>query len=172
MYNQQSKVIVMILHNVHDARDKVISAVYNLEAELKSITSLYNKLQRDLELHTIGYTCSTDNNICSSSSSSTLDTPSNDDITALLTLIKTTQLALQSITIRIDALIYIQDLLILLERVMNVLNSIRSDMKRMEQEMRNMMKKIDTSFIESKIEFGYSERIELPSIDGYDIYKR
>ncbi|MEM4192924.1 MAG: hypothetical protein QXR04_03205, partial [Candidatus Nitrosocaldus sp.] len=60
----------MILHNVHDARDKVISAVYNLEAELKSITSLYNKLQRDLELHTIGYTCSTDNNICSSSSSS------------------------------------------------------------------------------------------------------
>ncbi len=166
--------------NVHDARDKVIAAVSHLELELKSITSLYNKLQRDLELRTLGYTCScnSNNNICSSSNSSnsssgaSLDTPCNDDITALLTLMKTTQLALQSITIRIDTLIYIQELLMLLERTMNVLNSIRSDIKRMEQEMQSIMQKIGTSFIESKIEFGYSERIELPSIDGYDVYKR
>ncbi|GBC73125.1 hypothetical protein HRbin04_00521 [archaeon HR04] len=163
--------------NVYDARDKVVSAVSHLELELKSITSLYNKLQRDLELRTLGYTCScnSNNNICSSSNvsssssnSASLETPCNDDITALLTLMKTTQLALQSITIRIDTLIYIQELLMLLERTMNVLNSIRSDIKRMEQEMQSIMQKIGTSFIESKIEFGYSERIELPTIDGYD----
>ncbi|MEM4398328.1 MAG: hypothetical protein QXV18_00770 [Candidatus Nitrosocaldus sp.] len=159
----------MILNrNMYDARDKVISAVSHLEMELKAINSLYNKIQRDLELHTIGYPTKHSNNGRSSNAlfnGSTQDNNSDDDITTLLTLLQTTQLALQSITIRIDALIYIQELLILLEKTMNILNSIRSDIKRMEQGMQRIMKSIGTSFIESKVEFGYSERIELPRID-------
>ncbi|MEM0030349.1 MAG: hypothetical protein QW572_00760 [Candidatus Nitrosocaldus sp.] len=159
----------MILNrNMYDARDKVISAVSHLEMELKAINSLYNKIQRDLELHTIGYPTKHSNNGRSSNAlfnGSTQDNNSDDDITTLLTLLQTTQLALQSITIRIDALIYIQELLILLEKTMNILNSIRSDIKRMEQGMQSIMKSIGTSFIESKVEFGYSERIELPRID-------
>ncbi|MEM3034330.1 MAG: hypothetical protein QXL23_01700 [Candidatus Nitrosocaldus sp.] len=159
----------MILNrNMYDARDKVISAVSHLEMELKAINSLYNKIQRDLELHTIGYPTKYSNNGRSSNAlfnGSTQDNNSDDDITTLLTLLQTTQLALQSITIRIDALIYIQELLILLEKTMNILNSIRSDIKRMEQGMQSIMKSIGTSFIESKVEFGYSERIELPRID-------
>lgn len=155
----------MILNrNMHDSREKVVSALSHLEMELKSINSLYNRLQRDLEVHTIGYPSMN----CSSDSIDTrLSTHvHNDDITALLTLLKTAQLALQNITIRIDALIYLQELLMLLERVMDTLDSIRSDIKRMEQYMQGMMNSIGTSFIESKVEFGYSERIELPKIDG------
>lgn len=164
----------MILNrNMYDARDKVVSAVSHLEMELKAINSLYNKLQRDLELHTIGYPSrhgsssdgTNNDNDSRGSTSFNSSTPDNDDITTLLTLIKATQLALQNITIRIDALIYIQELLILLEKAMDILNSIRSDIKKMEQGMQSIMKSIGTSFIESKIEFGYSERIELPRVD-------
>ncbi len=157
--------------NMHNTRDKVVSAVANLEMELKAINSLYNKLQRDLELHTIGYTTKYSNYSGSSSSSDALFNTTHssgcedNDITTLLTLLQATQLALQNITIRIDALIYIQELLILLEKAMSILNSIRSDIKRMEQGIQSIMRSIGTSFIESKVEFGYSERIELPRID-------
>ncbi|MFN4337222.1 MAG: hypothetical protein ACK4FV_06555 [Candidatus Nitrosocaldus sp.] len=157
---------MIVNRNMYNARDKVVSAVAHLEMELKAINSLYNKLQRDLELHTIGYTTKH-----SDKGSDTIFNTSHNsgyednDITTLLTLLQATQLALQNITIRIDSLIYIQELLILLEKTMSILNSMRSDIKRMEQEMQSIMRSIGTSFIESKIEFGYSERIELPRID-------
>ncbi|MCS6767899.1 MAG: hypothetical protein RMJ59_01670 [Candidatus Nitrosocaldus sp.] len=155
----------MILNrNMHDARDRVLSAVSHLETELKAINSLYNKMQRDLELRTIGYVSRHDG---STTPDNSITDEGVDDITALLTLMKTTQLVLQSITIRIDALIYMQELLMLLGRAMSILNSIRSDIKRIEQSMQSMMQSIGTSFIESKVELGYNERMELPRIDEH-----
>ncbi len=146
----------------NDPRKRIVDALYELEVELRRINSIHNKIQ-DSFMHRFGLTC---NHLTHVSDSC------NDNDEQVLRLIEMIRIALSNIILRIETLTYLHEVLLLLERVLNILTSIKRDVYHLGNSMNDILDGIGLGFISVNIDIEYSTPshiIELPYIDGYNI---
>lgn len=146
----------------NDPRRRIVDALYELEVELRRINSIHNNIQ-DGFMHRFGLTYNHSTNASNSCNN-------NDE--QVLTLIEMIRMVLSNLTLRIETLTYLHEVLLLLERVSNILTAIKRDVYNLGNSMSDILDGIGLGFINVNIDIEYStpsHNIELPCIDGYSI---
>ncbi len=161
----------------NDPKRRIINALYELEFEIRTINSIHNRIENDF-INRFGLTHSNDYNNISTYISNLNDRlddhvytyNSNDDL-IILTLIDMIRIILSNIKLRMETLVYLNEILSLLERTLRTLNTIKKDVNHLSDTMNNILNCIGLELINVNIEYTTPSKvtIELPCIDGNSI---
>ena len=143
----------MLKKNI-DLKERTYQAMSDLEMELKAMHSLHNRLQ------------STVNDALASamkSDSKELAThyiEEYDDLVNLLNIVKSAEILLQNLSVKIDSARYLQELVVILDSAMISLRVIKSDISRVVPAIDTTLDKISNSITDIRADLKIKELIK------------
>jgi hypothetical protein len=134
-----------------DLKERTYQAMSDLETEIKAIHSLRNRLQTNV------------NDLLSSAMKSDNKQFAEhymeeyDDLSNLLSIVKSAEMLLQNLSVKIDSARYLQELVATLNSAMLSLRIVRSDIRRIIPSIDITLERIGTSIMELKQEMQIRE---------------
>jgi len=146
-----------------DLKERTYQAMGDLETEIKSMHSLRNRLQ------------STVNDALASAMKSDNKEMANhyieeyDDLVNLLNIVKSAEMLLQNLSVKIDSARYLQEFVVILDSAMISLRVIKSDISRIVPAVDTTLDTISNSIMEIKADLKIKELVkhekdELPAV--------
>jgi len=142
-----------------DLKERTVQAMYNLETEIKAIHSLRNRLQKNVNDSLL--------EAVKSDEPTTHYLDEYDDLVKLLNIVKSAEMLLQNLSVKIDSTQYLQEFVNILDSAMRSVYTIKSDISRIVPVVDSTLDRINNSIMEMKTELKINEiavrrRYELP----------
>ncbi|MFQ5941724.1 MAG: hypothetical protein ACE5KA_08520 [Nitrososphaerales archaeon] len=127
-------------------KERAFQAMKNLEIEIKEMHSLRNSLQTNVNDSLLG-AVKTDNEELTARY-----IYEYDDLANLLNMIKTTEMLLQNLSIKVDSACYLYEYVNILNSALNSVRVIRSDMSKIVPILDSALDRISSSIMEMRTE--------------------
>jgi hypothetical protein len=132
-----------------DLKERTVQAMYNLEIEIKAIHSLRNRLQKDVNDSLL--------EAVKSDEPTTHYLDECDDLVKLLNIVKSAEMLLQNLSVKIDSTQYLQEFVNILDSAMRSVYTIKSDISRIVPVVDSTLDRINNSIMEMKTELKINE---------------
>jgi hypothetical protein len=152
------------LKNSIDLKERTYQAMSDLETEIKTMHSLRNRLQSTVN-DALTSAMKSDNNELA-----THYIEEYDDLMNLLKIVKSAEILLQNLSVKIDSARYLQELVAILDNATISLRVIKSDISRVVPAIDTTLDKISNSITEIKTDLKIKELVrhendyELPAV--------
>jgi len=152
------------LKNGIDLKERTYQAMSDLETEIKAMHSLRNRLQSTVN-DTLASAMKSDNKELA-----THYIEEYDDLVNLLNIIKSAEILLQNLSVKIDSARYLQEFVVILDSAMISLRVIKSDISRVVPAIDTTLDTISNSIMEIRADLKIKELIkqekdyELPAV--------
>ena len=132
-----------------DLKERTVQAMYNLETEIKAIHSLRNRLQKNVNDSLL--------EAVKSDEPTTHYLDEYDDLVKLLNIVKSAEMLLQNLSVKIDSTQYLQEFVNILDSAMRSVYTIKSDISRIVPVVDSTLDRINNSIMEMKTELKINE---------------
>lgn len=132
-----------------DLKERTVQAMYNLEIEIKAMHSLRNRLQKNVNDSLL--------EAVKSDESTTHYLDEYDDLIMLLNIVKSAEMLLQNLSVKIDSTQYLQEFVNILDSAMRSVYTIKSDISRIVPVVDSTLDRINNSIMEMKTELKINE---------------
>jgi hypothetical protein len=137
-----------------DLKERTFQAMSNLETELKAMHSLRNRLQTNVN-DSLMQAMKSDNKELA-----THYIDEYDDLVNLLNIVKSAEILLQNLSVKIDSARYLQEFVNILDNAMRSVRVIKSDISRIVPVVDSTLDTINHSIIEMKSELKINQLTE------------
>jgi hypothetical protein len=127
-----------------DLKERTVQAINDLETEIKAMHSLRNRLQTNVN-ESLLQAMKSDNK-----DMATRYIEEYNDLVHLLDIVKSAEILLQNLSVKIDSARYLQELVTILESAMSSVRVIKSDISRMVPAVDSTLDRISNSILEIK----------------------
>ena len=147
-----------------DLKERTFQAISDLETEIKSMHSLRSRLQSNVNDVLLSAMKSDNKELA------THYIEEYDDLANLLNIVRSAELLLQNLSVKIDSTRYLQELVTILDSAMGSLRVIKADISRIVPAIDSRLNTISSSIIEIKTDlqikelFEQSKDYELPTL--------
>jgi valyl-tRNA synthetase len=145
-----------------ELKERTFQAISDLETEIKAMHSLRSRLQSTVN-DALTSAMKSDNKELA-----THYIEEYDDLVSLLNIVKSAEMLLQNLSVKIDSARYLNEFVVILETAMSSLRVIKSDISRIVPEVDNTLDTISNSIREIKADLKIKEltrqRDELPTV--------
>jgi hypothetical protein len=132
-----------------DLKERTVQAMYNLETEIKAMHSLRNRLQKNVNDSLL--------EAVKSDEPTTHYLDEYDDLVKLLNIVKSAEMLLQNLSVKIDSTQYLQEFVNILDSAMRSVYTIKSDISRIVPVVDSTLDRINNSIMEMKTELKINE---------------
>ncbi len=144
-----------------DLKDKTYQAMSDLETEIKAMHSLRNRLQ-----------CTVNDALASTMRSENKElalqsVEQHDDLVYMLDIVKSAEILLQNLSVKIDSARYLQEFVSILDRAMTSLHIVKSDISRIVPAIDTKLDAITNSMADIKAELKIKELVK--TADSYEL---
>ncbi len=146
-----------------DLKERTYQAMSDLETEIKAMHSLRSRLQSTVN-DTLTSAMKSDNKELA-----THYIEEYDDLVNLLSIVKSAEMLLQNLSVKIDSARYLNEFVVILENAMTSLRVVKSDISRIVPAVDNTLDRISNSITEIKADLKIRELVikrdyELPVV--------
>ena len=137
-----------------DLKERTYQAMSDLETEIKAMHSLRSRLQSTVN-DTLTSAMKSDNKELA-----THYIEEYDDLVNLLSIVKSAEMLLQNLSVKIDSARYLNEFVVILENAMTSLRVVKSDISRIVPAVDNTLDRISNSITEIKADLKIRELVK------------
>lgn len=134
-----------------DLKERTFQAISNLETEIKAMHSLHSRLQTDVN-NSLLAAMKSDNK-----EAAVQHLEEYNDLVHLLNIVKSAEMLLQNLSVKIDSARYLQEFVTILDGAMHSVRVIKTDISRVVPIVDSSLDRISNSIIEMKAELKINE---------------
>lgn len=140
-------------------KERTFQAISNLETEIKAMHSLRTRLQSNVNISMLAAMKSGDKE------SAIHHMEEYDDLVNLLNIVKSAETLLQNLSVKIDSVRYLQELVTILDSAVHSVNVIKSDISRLVPAVDCTLDRIQNSIVEIKASLKINEVMERKGVE-------